>query len=144
MIWASLNELDEEVKVTARQPVAEPQRPAPTGKSDWALAVDVYKKGTNLIAKINLPGINPEKLDISISMDSIKISGNSEEEERIDGKDYFMKEIRKGNFERTIKLPVRIEMDKAEADYAKGTLKITVPLRQENLVNKIKVQSKAN
>ena len=142
MIWASLSELDEEVKVTPKQTEQKaPTHPSSSGKSDWSLSTDIYKKGGNLVAKINLPGINPEKLDIAISMDSIKIAGSSEEEEKIDGKDFFLREIRRGNFERIIKLPVRIEMDKAEADYSKGILKITVPLRQENLINKIKVKT---
>lgn len=146
MIWESLSELDEEVKIIPTQTDSKniPYQTVPAGKSDWALSSDVFKKNGNLVVKINLPGINPEKLDIDVSMDSIKVSGTSEDEEKVDGKDYFLKEIRKGNFERIIKLPVRIEMDKAEADYTKGILKITVPLRQENLINKIKVQSKSN
>lgn len=143
MIWSSLNELDEEVKITPKlvEPRVSQHQPSQAGKSDWALSADVYKKGANLIVKINLPGVNPENLDIAVSMDSVKVAGVSEDEEEIDGRDYFIKEMRRGSFERTIKLPIRIEMDKAEADFSKGTLRITVPIRQENLVNKIKVKS---
>jgi len=35
-------------------------------------------------------------------------------------------------------------MDKADADYKKGILKITIPKREESAVNKIKVKSSSN
>ncbi|HRY62781.1 MAG TPA: Hsp20/alpha crystallin family protein, partial [Candidatus Paceibacterota bacterium] len=105
MIWATLNEMDEEVKIKPKN-----QHLRDMGKSDWALAADVYAKGKDVVVKINLAGVDPEKIDISITADSVKVSGTAEEEEIVDNEDYFMKEIRRGSFERTIKLPVRVEM----------------------------------
>ncbi len=135
MIWATLGELDEEVKVKNKQPVSH------AGKSDWILATDVYQTGNNVVVKVNLPGIDAEKIDVSVGSDSIKISGSAEEEEVTGGNDYFMKEIRRGTFERTIKLPVKVEMDMAEADYKKGILKIIIPKKEESKVNKLKIKS---
>lgn len=137
MIWATLSEMDEEVKI---KPKAQPIQQQ-TGKSDWALAADVYADGRNIVVKINLAGVDPDKIDISVTADSVKVSGVAEEEEIIDGADYFIKEIRRGSFERIIKLPVRVEMDKADAEYKKGILKVTIPKREESTVNKIKVKT---
>lgn len=136
MIWATLNEMDEEVKIKPKS-----TQPQQMGKSDWALAADVYNKDKNIVVKINLAGVDPDKIDISVTADSVKVSGVAEEEEVIDNDEYFMKEIRRGSFERIIKLPMRVEMDRAEADYKKGILKITIPKREESAVNKIKVKS---
>ncbi|MEI6296948.1 MAG: Hsp20/alpha crystallin family protein [bacterium] len=144
MIWATLNELDEEVKIKPKQPQAQIPREVSVGKSDWILATDVYQSGSNVVIKINLPGIDADKVDISVSADAVKISGHAEDEERIEGGNYFMREIRRGSFERIIKLPVRVEMDRAEADYTKGILKITVPRKEEGLVNKIRVRNSSN
>jgi HSP20 family protein len=136
MIWATLNEMDEEVKVKPKTlPVSQ------TGKSDWVLAADVYGRDKCVVVKVNLAGVDPDKIDISVTADSVKVSGLAEEEEVIDGDDYFIKEIRRGSFERIIKLPVRVEMDKAEAEYKKGILKITIPKREESMVNRIKVKT---
>jgi HSP20 family protein len=140
MIWANLNEMDEEVKVV--RPKAQPVQQM--GKSDWALAADVYDKEKDIVVKINLAGVDPDKIDISVAADSVKVSGVAEEDEVIEGDDYFIKEIRRGSFERIIKLPVRVEMDKAEAEYKQGILKITVPKRAESTVNKIKVKTSSS
>ncbi len=135
MIWASLSELDEEVKVKPKNTTQH------SGKSDWILAADVYQKGDNVVVKINLPGVEPEKLDIAVANDSVKISGSADEEEVIEGSDYFIKEIRRGSFERSIKLPVKVDIERADADYKKGILKITIPKKEESRVNKIKVKA---
>lgn len=136
MIWATLNEMDEEVKVKPK-----PHPVSQTGKSDWVLAADVYSRDKSVVVKVNLAGVDPDKIDISVTADSVKVSGSAEEEEVVDGDDYFIKEIRRGSFERIIKLPVRVEMDKAEAEYKKGILKITIPKREESMVNRIKVKT---
>lgn len=136
MMWNSLEELDEGVKVKPKAQVV-----SPSGRSDWNLAADVYRKDGNIIVKVNLPGIEPEKIDLSVGDDSIKISGTVEDEEMIEAKDYFLKEVRKGMFERNIKMPVKIDISKAEADYKKGILRITVPEKEASRINKIKVKS---
>ncbi|HBM45849.1 MAG: Heat shock protein Hsp20 [Parcubacteria group bacterium GW2011_GWF2_38_76] len=143
MIWANLNEMDEEVKIKPQAQVAQQTEPQVV-KSDWALATDVYNKGRNIVVKLNLAGIDPDKIDISVTSDSVKISGVAEEEETTEGCDYFVKEIRRGSFERVVKFPVRVEMDKAEAEYKNGILKITIPKREESIVNKIKVKAISN
>lgn len=139
MIWANLSEMDEEVKVN--QKIQPPQQ---ISKSDLSFTADAYSKGNNVIVKVNLAGIEPDKIDIAVTLDSVKISGISEEEEVVDGEDYFMKEIKRGSFERVIRFPFRVEMDKASAEYKNGILKITIPKREESIVNKIKVKTISN
>lgn len=135
MIWASLSELDEEVKIKPKNTTQN------SGKSDWILAADVYQKGDNVIVKINLPGVDPDKVDIAVANDSVKISGSADEEDVVEGSDYFIKEIRRGSFERSVKLPVRVDIEKADADYKRGILKITIPKKEESKINKIKVKT---
>src|SRR3990167_7113367 len=71
-------------------------------KLGWDLAVDVYEEKGNVIAKMSLPGIKPEEIDISLGDDMITISGRREEEKEVDKKDYYSKEIRRGSFSRSV------------------------------------------
>lgn len=92
------------------------------------LAVDVYEENNTVIAKMSLPGVEESEIDIAIEDDVLHISGAREEEEEVDKKDYYSKEIRRGSFARTVRLPKAVEADKAEANYEDGVLQITMPI----------------
>lgn len=91
------------------------------------LAVDVYEEGDNVIAKMNIPGVDPEKINVSVEDNMLRVSGAHEEEREEKKKHYYHKEIRKGSFERVISLPQAVQKDKVSADYKNGTLVVTLP-----------------
>jgi len=97
-------------------------------KLGWDLAVDVYEEDSNVVAKMSLPGIKPEELDISIEDDLLTVAGAREEESETEKKNYYSKEIRRGSFSRTVSLPKAVDAKKAEAKYADGVLAITMPV----------------
>lgn len=92
------------------------------------LAVDVYEEKGNVVAKMSLPGIKSEELDISLEDEMLTISGRREEEKEVDKKDYYSKEIRRGSFSRTVSLPKSVDAGKAEAKYENGELIVTMPI----------------
>lgn len=96
-------------------------------KLGFDLAVDVYEEKNNVIAKMSLPGIKPEEINISIEDDTLSISGKREEEKEVDKKDYYSKEIRRGSFTRSVNLPKLVNAEKAEARYEHGELIVTMP-----------------
>lgn len=109
-------------------------------KPGWDLAVDVYEEKGNIVAEMNLPGINPEKLEISVHDEYLKIFGTREEERESKEKSYYSKEIKRGAFERLVKLPTKVKVDKAEAKFKDGTLRIILPKMEDEKTEKIKVQ----
>ncbi len=106
-----------------------------------SLATDVYEKGGKIVAEMNLPGIDPETLDIVVEDNYIHITGSREEDQEEKGKNYYYKEIQRGSFERTVRLPSNVKKDKAEAIFEDGVLKIEVPKVEER---KTQVRIKAN
>ncbi len=108
-------------------------------KFGFDLAADVYEKNGNVIAEMHLPGIDPEKVDISVEENYLKISGSREEKKETEEKDYYSKEIRRGSFERTIPLSHAVKKDKADASYKDGVLKITIP-KDEKKEGTVKVK----
>lgn len=111
-------------------------------KVGWDLAADVYEEKGNIVAKLNLPGMDPDKIDISIEGDILRVSGSREEEKESKDKNYYSKEIRRGSFERTISLPGPVKVDDVEAEYKDGVLTITMPKKEGESVKKIKVRAK--
>lgn len=112
----------------------------PTSKIGWDLAVDVYEKNGNIIAEMNIPGVEPQKIDISIEGDILRLSGSREEEKETKDKNYYSKEIQRGSFERIIQLPSTVIAEKAEAQYKEGVLKITMPKKANKEGGKVKLK----
>lgn len=91
------------------------------------LAVDVYDEGDNVVAKMNIPGVDPDKIDVSVEDNVLRVLGTHEEEKEEKKKHYYRKEIKKGTFERVVTLPQSVQKEKAVAEYKNGTLKIILP-----------------
>lgn len=91
------------------------------------LAVDVFEEKGKVIAKMSLPGVKPEELDLSLEDDALTISGEREEEKETEEKEYYSKEIRRGSFSRSVSLPVSVDASKAQAEYKDGMLVVTMP-----------------
>jgi HSP20 family protein len=114
----------------------------PSFKLGWDLAVDVYESDGDVIAEMNIPGIDPDNIDISIEDDYLYVKGSRQEKEEVKEKDYYHKEIRRGSFERVINLPCLVDADKTEAHYEEGVLKIIMPKKASSERNKVKVRVK--
>lgn len=114
----------------------------PFNKIGSDLAVDVYEKDGNVIAEMNIPGINPENVNVSIEDNYLRVSGSHEEEKEDKNKHYYSKEIRRGSFERIVSLPSSVKRDGVEAEYHNGRLSITMPKAEETKDHKITVKIK--
>ncbi len=90
-------------------------------------AADVYEEKDNIAVKMSLPGVKPEELDISLEEDILTVSGKHEEEKETEKKDYYSKEIRRGSFSRSIRLPKSVDASRADAKYENGELIVTMP-----------------
>jgi len=109
---------------------------------DFVPAVDVYQDKDNVIVEMDVPGIEPEKVDISVENDVLTVSGKREEKKEVKREDYYRKEIRSGSFSRSVILPMKVKGEGAQAEFQKGTLKITLPKAEEAKPKKIAVKVK--
>ncbi|MDD5626582.1 MAG: Hsp20/alpha crystallin family protein [Patescibacteria group bacterium] len=107
-------------------------------------AVDVYQTDKEVVVETALPGIEPEKVDISVEDDTLIIKGKIDSKEEEKKKDYYRKEVRYGSFYRAVALPTSVESETAEADYENGILKITLPKVEKPEAKKIAIKVKEN
>lgn len=103
------------------------------------LAVDVYEDGNDIVAEMNLPGLDAEKIDVEVENNYLRIAGRREEVEEKKGKSHYAKEIRRGSFERVVALPDVVDQDKVSASYESGVLKVTMPKRAQAPDKRVKV-----
>lgn len=88
--------------------------------------VSVYEDGDNIVMKISLPDIHPDKIDVYVKNNYLHISETKEETREEDGKAYS-KEVYTESFEEMIKLPAGIKEEDMEFDLKDGELTVTLP-----------------
>jgi HSP20 family molecular chaperone IbpA len=104
------------------------------------LTVDVYETPSEIIIKTMVAGVKPEDLDVSITRDSVTISGKREEDRTVSGSDYIHRELYWGSFSREITLPEEIDVEESEAIEKFGLLIIRLPKIDKNRQTKLKVK----
>ena len=89
--------------------------------------MDVYETDKDVVAEVELPGVDPKNIDIEVRGNVLRVEAKTEEKKEKTEKGYFRKEISKGYFKRAVSLPVEVIEEKADAVYKEGILKVVIP-----------------
>ena len=89
--------------------------------------MDVIDRDKEVFVKAELPGIDKDDLDISISNDRLIIKGKTSHEEKEEDGDYIKQEISKSEVYRSVQLPSEVDDSKAETSFDNGVLELTIP-----------------
>ena len=94
-------------------------------------SMDIFTEGDDVVVKAELPGMKKENIDLSLTKDTITISGEKRKEEKVERKDYYSLERSYGSFKRSFSLPAEVQTEKASAKFKDGVLEIRVPKTEE-------------
>ncbi|MGI6297230.1 MAG: Hsp20/alpha crystallin family protein [Minisyncoccales bacterium] len=101
--------------------------------------MDLYEKDNKIVAEFSLPELDPNKTEISVKDNILKVKGSTESKKE----NFVRREIRRGYFERVISLPSPVKKENIEAVYEKGILKIEMEKEKEQeQTQKIKIRLK--
>ena len=105
-------------------------------------SIDIFEDGKDLVIKADLPGLKKEEISIDFDGDVITISGEKKAEEKTERKDFFRVERSFGAFVRKLRLPVDVQVDKANASFKDGVLEVRIPksLAEKPKTRKIEVK----
>jgi HSP20 family protein len=101
--------------------------------------VDVYEDEHKLVLKLEIPGVNEGDLGIHLENNTLTVKGERKFEKEEKEENFHRIERRFGTFERTFRLPNTVDADKAEANYDKGILSISLVKRPEAKPKQIKI-----
>jgi len=107
------------------QPVYRTTRPA------FSPRVNLIDREQELVLEADVPGLEKEDLDITINDDIVTLKGERKtekvEEDDSTGECYHCRETTYGSFERSFRLPEKVQSDKASAALKNGVLTLTLP-----------------
>ena len=109
-----------------------------------SMPVDMYQTDKAVVVKASLPGMEPEEVDISITGDVVTLKGEHKEEHEVKEENYLRREHRYGTYYRSLRIPVPIETEDAEAYFDNGILTLILPKMEEAKSKQIKVKPKAD
>ena len=101
----------------------------PFGESFGAFSpsVDVTENDREITITAELPGLDENDIEVSLTHNVLTVSGEKKEEKEDKGKNFYRMERSYGSFQRSIPLPVEVESDKVAAKFKKGVLTVTLP-----------------
>ncbi len=131
-----------EVRVNAGPALKPEERAALVPEEEIGeLPVDLYETATEVVIQTLIAGVMPEHLSISITRDTVIISGKREENRAISDDNYHIRELYWGSFARTVSLPAEVEIDAAEAIERHGMLMIKLPKIDKQRKTTLKIKS---
>ncbi len=105
----------------------------------WSPALDLYEDKDNIVAVVELPGMQKEDIEISLHDGTLTISGERKSQtsnrEKAERTERYI-----GRFRRSITLPTRVDANKISATYRDGILTVTLPKAEEAKPKQIAVK----
>jgi HSP20 family protein len=102
------------------------------------MPVDAYRKGDRFWLHVDLPGIDPESIDLEVEKNTLTISA-TREWQREEDTQVLLNERPTGSFSRQFFLGEGLDADRIEAGYDHGVLTISIPVAESAKPRKIEV-----
>ena len=112
-------------------------RSATTGAGAFP-PINLFQQGHDYVAVIELPGINPDSLNVEAKESSLRIAG-TKSIDYSDQASLHRRERIAGSFDRTLTLPIRIDPDRIQAEYRDGILALFIPRAESDKPRSIKI-----
>ncbi len=105
--------------------------------------VNLWSSRDGAIVTAEVPGVSPDKLDITVQALTVTLRGNRELEAKGEGIVVHRHERPHGDFVRVIVLPFRVDTEKVSAHFERGILRLELPRPEEDKPRKVKVASES-
>lgn len=108
--------------------------------SDWVPAVDIQENEKEFLIHADIPGVNPDDIDVHMEDGMLTIKGERESEDKEEREGYKRIERKRGSFYRRFSLPDTANADQISAKSQHGVLVITIPKQAKAQPRKIEVK----
>ena len=97
----------------------------------WAPNVDVYETDKEIVVKADVPGVEPEDLEVYCTEEALILRGETRREDDRQEGSVHRTERSYGRFERQIPLPPGAKAEEVQANFRNGVLELRIPKSQE-------------
>jgi HSP20 family protein len=101
--------------------------------------INVFQQGDDILALMELPGVDKNDLQIQAKANTIRISGKKRVEYANEASVHRRERVT-GEFDRTLSLPVQFDPDRIRAEYRDGLLAVFLPRAESDKPHSIKIK----
>jgi HSP20 family protein len=105
-----------------------------------AMPMDAYRKGTDFYVHFDLPGIDPDSIDLTVEQNVLTIKAERSAL-AVGEAEMIVSERPVGTFSRQLFLGETLDADAIAADYHAGVLTLTIPVREAAKPRKLAITS---
>jgi len=105
-----------------------------------ALPMDTLRRDGEVVLRFDVPGVDPEKIDVTVDRGVLSVSA-TREEAKTEGDEQIVRERYYGSFTRRVRLSDNLDADAIEASHADGVLELRIPVREAAKPRKIEVNA---
>jgi HSP20 family protein len=102
--------------------------------------VNVWTGPDDYVLTAQMPGLDKNDLDLTVTGDTLTIKGARSPEKLGDGEVYHRRERGWGQFVRSFKLPSNVDGNRVDARYSRGVLRVTLPRAEAYKPRKISLR----
>lgn len=111
----------------------------PEGRA-WNPPTDIFETEDALHIKIEVAGLKERDIEVKVNRDYLIIKGRRNDEHRNGDTRFHLMEIHYGSFERILKLPHVVDMQRIVATLQDGFLMVKVPREQSTEEYRIEIE----
>ena len=104
------------------------------------MPLDAYEKDGVYTLRFDLPGVDPEKIDVTVEDKVLTVKAERVFEDTV-GANWMLRERPTGIHSRQVRISDSLDAGKVDAGYEEGVLTVTLPVREEAMPRKIDVSS---
>ena len=93
----------------------------------WLPAAEGRIEDGSYVIQLALPGVDPKNVSVTLTDNILTVKGERKADHDSAGKEYFVREVAYGTFQRDFALPEGVDATKVEAKYVHGMLEVSVP-----------------
>jgi HSP20 family protein len=109
------------------------------GARSAALPMDVVRRENEVVLRIDLPGADPDSIEVTTDHGVLTVSAKRSEEygenERLVARERLM-----GSFTRKVRLAETVDAERIEASYENGVLSVVLPVQEKAKPRKVAIK----
>jgi HSP20 family protein len=107
----------------------------------WLPPAEGWIEDGTYVIQLALPGVDPKDVAVSWMDNVLTVKGERKADHDTAGKDYFVREIAYGAFQRSFELPEGVDAAEVRAKHANGMLEVRVPAPRAAMPRMIEVSA---
>jgi len=109
--------------------------------ADWIPAVDIFEEKDRYVVRADVPGVEPEDINVSMDNGILNLAGERRAETRAENASAQRIERAAGRFFRHFTLPESTDAEGITARYSNGILEVAIPKLPEVQARRITVEA---